>query len=78
MKSICKIKINSSKIKKGNLLLCIEELNSHLTKGENYEIVDITDSEIWIIDNDNDVSYPSKISLDKKHLVNIFKHFKVW
>jgi len=72
------IKINSKNIKVGNELLCVKELSLFLTKGLSYEIVNISDKEIQIVDDDNDKETPLRLSLDKNSEVNIFRYFKIW
>lgn len=72
------IKINSKNVKVGNKLLCVKELNLFLTKGLSYEILNISDMEIQIIDDDNDKETPLRLSLDKNSEVSIFRYFKIW
>jgi len=49
-----------------------------LTPGKEYEIVDISDSGIQIMDNDNDKTFPISLSKDKDESPNVFRYFQIW
>jgi len=73
-----KISINSRKVTVGGELICIKPMAVLLTPGMKYKIVNISDSNIQIMDNDNDEDFPISMSLDKDESPNIFKYFQVW
>lgn len=49
-----------------------------LTPGVEYEILNLSDSNIQMMDNDNDETFPISMSLDKDITPNIFKYFQIW
>jgi hypothetical protein len=73
-----KISINSRRISVGQKLTCIRPMAVLLTPGKEYEIVDISDSGIQIMDNDNDKTFPISLSKDKDESPNVFRYFQIW
>jgi len=73
-----KISINSRKVAVGEKLTCIYPMAVLLTPGLDYKIVNISDSNIQIMDNDDDETFPISMSLDKDDSPNIFKYFQIW
>jgi hypothetical protein len=73
-----KITINSKKIKVGEELTCIRNMGHLLTRNTDYEIIQIRDKEIMIMDNEEDVQYPICFSMDKDGQPNVYDYFKVW
>jgi hypothetical protein len=73
-----KISINSRRISVGQKLTCIRPMAVLLTSGQEYEIVDISDSCIQIMDNDNDKTFPISLSKDKDESPNVFRYFQIW
>ena len=73
-----KISINSRKISVGEKLTCIYPMAVLLTPGEEYEIINISDSNIQMMDNDNDRTFPITLSMDKDDSPNIFRYFQIW
>jgi hypothetical protein len=73
-----KISINSRRISVGNKLTCIHPMAVLLTPGVEYEILNLSDSNIQMMDNDNDETFPISMSLDKDITPNIFKYFQIW
>lgn len=73
-----KIKINSDKIRIGGRIECKRTIVFSLTKGRKYEILNISDDVIDIIDDTEDELFTLCLSLDKDDSPNIFQYFKVW
>ena len=73
-----KISINSRRISVGQKLTCIKRMATLLTPGKEYEIINISDSNMQLLDNDNDIKYPLTFSKDKDESTNIFSYFKIW
>ena len=72
-----KISINSRKISVGEKLTCIYPMAVLLTPGQEYKIVNISDSNIQIMDNDNDEDFPLHFSKDKDESPSIFRYFQI-
>lgn len=73
-----KISINSRRISVGQKLTCIRPMAVLLTPGKEYEIVNISDGNIQIMDNDNDPKFPLSLSKDIDESPSIFRYFKIW
>ncbi len=72
------VKIKSEKIKIGKLIRCKKQFSKLLTPGVDYEILDILDENIKILDNDNDIKVPLSVSLLKEDRMSIFDYFIVF
>lgn len=72
------ISINSKKIKLGNRLECVNQLGSLLLVGKEYEIIFIGKEDIKFLDEDNDITIPLSLPLDKDCHNSLFKYFKIW
>lgn len=72
------ILIKSENIAVGKKLKCVRPMAVLLTTGLDYEIISITDDTIFIMDNENDRTFPLLMSMNKNESPNVFRYFKIW
>lgn len=72
------VKIKSENIKVGKKLRCKKQFSKWLTPGIDYEIFEILEEDIKMLDNDGDAKTPLRLSLIKEDRLSIFDYFIVF
>ena len=72
------VDIKSKNIAVGKKLRCFRPMAVLLTPGKDYEILDIHEDNIIIMDDENDRKFPLVLSKDKDESPSIWRYFIVY